>query len=120
MKRKAERTPPWTIGLVALCTLLIAASQVLLKRGLEGGIAQILSSPYTWIGVAIMAAGGLLMMEALKRGELSVLYPVVALGYVWVIIAGIFLGERLDALHLSGAVLIVAGVSLIGRTGREA
>jgi uncharacterized membrane protein len=55
---------------------------------------------------------------ALQGGELSVLYPLVSLGYVWVCLLSIrFLGERMNSVKWTGVAFIVAGVALIGVGG---
>jgi len=57
-----------------------------------------------------------LMALALKGHELSRLYPIIALTYVWVTILSIFLlpGEHLNFFRTIGIGFIVGGVSVLG------
>jgi drug/metabolite transporter (DMT)-like permease len=54
-------------------------------------------------------------MKALKHGELSMLYPFVALSFVWVaLISWRFFGETITSLKIAGIVAIIAGISFTG------
>lgn len=57
-----------------------------------------------------------LMAAALKGRELSRLYPIIALTYVWVTILSLFLlpNEHLNFFRSIGIAFIVAGVSILG------
>ena len=105
------RTPPWAIGVVVTCTLLMTAAQVLLKTGLSAA-----SWPTMLIGICLMVTGGFLLTIALKHGELSVLHPVLSLSFVWVLLASAWLHEPLGVHQYLGVGVIVLGVSLVGRT----
>jgi uncharacterized membrane protein len=57
----------------------------------------------------------LLFIPALKGGDLSVLYPFVALAYIWVSLLSVkFLGEKMNKFKWLGIALIIIGVSFIG------
>ena len=57
----------------------------------------------------------ILFIPALKGGELSVLYPFVALAYIWVSLLSVkFLGEKMNKVKWLGIALIILGVSFIG------
>ena len=61
------------------------------------------------------AVGTILFIPALKGGDLSILYPFVALAYVWVSLLSVkFLGEKMNLVKWIGIALIIIGVSLIG------
>jgi drug/metabolite transporter (DMT)-like permease len=54
-----------------------------------------------------------------RRGELSVLYPLVSLGYVWTMLwSRLFFGERLTRNKCAGLLLILAGIVCIGLGAR--
>ena len=54
-------------------------------------------------------------MLALRDGQLSVLYPIIALTYVWVtILSPMFFNDVINAYKVIGVGLIVVGVSFIG------
>ena len=61
------------------------------------------------------AIGAMLLIVALRDGELSVLYPIIALSFVWVTLISIFLfHEYVSAYNWVGVAAILLGVSLIG------
>jgi drug/metabolite transporter (DMT)-like permease len=63
------------------------------------------------LALTIYATATILWILALKRVELSVAYPFMALAFVIVPIAGfVFLGESLTIKTFLGAALIIAGL----------
>ena len=83
-------------------TLLGATAQVLIKKS-----GALLPSPPTLMqmatcvpllmGYGLLGINTLLLSVALKNAELSVLYPIIALSYVWVMIASVVIfGETLN------------------------
>ncbi len=69
-------------------------------------------------GYALYGISTVLLVIALRHGELSLLYPVIALTYVWVAILSVLVfHEVLNPLRIAGVVVIVAGVALLGRAG---
>ena len=111
-------TEPWAIGLVVLATLIGAFGPILLKKASEkklSSIKSLVNNHHLFAGVLIYALGTLFFIPALKGGELSVLYPFVALSYIWVSLLSVkFLGEKMNPRKWFGIALIIAGVSLIG------
>ena len=60
----------------------------------------------------------LLLVFALRDGELSIIYPIIALNYVWVtFLSLIFFHETMNPLKACGVTVIVAGVMILGRGG---
>jgi len=83
----------------------------------------IVSNPLLFIGYVLYGVNTFLMAAALKGRELSRLYPIIALTFVWVTILSIAtLGEKMNAFRLIGILLIVGGVSILGlkKTGAPA
>ena len=111
-----QQTPWWAIGTVALCTLLLAAGQILFKIGVEhrsDGLMA-LGTPIAF-GLVLLVVAGLGITWALQHGDLSALYPVIALGFVWVILSGhVWFGEWFTALQAAGSVAVILGVAVIG------
>ena len=71
-------------------------------------------------GYALYGLNTLLLVLALRDGELSTLYPIIALTYVWVtLLSYTLLAERPNSLKNIGIALIVAGVAIIGRGERK-
>jgi uncharacterized membrane protein len=53
--------------------------------------------------------------RGIRGGQLSILYPLVSLGYIWTLIwARIFFKESLTRRKCMGLALILAGVVLVG------
>jgi drug/metabolite transporter (DMT)-like permease len=61
-----------------------------------------------------------LFVFALRHEELSILYPIISLTYVWVAgLSTVFFGESLGWLRTLGIVAIVLGVAVLGKDGRK-
>lgn len=70
---------------------------------------------FLFVGFILYFLGALLMIISLKFGSLSVLHPILSLGFVFGILFGIiFLGEKVSINVIIGTVLILIGVSFIG------
>lgn len=115
--------------LVFCCTLIGAAAQVLIKTG-AGSLGEhptlvktaigILTTPQLFAGYSMYGVSMVLLVLALRHGELSALYPVIALTFVWVTILSVLVfHEALNAAKLVGIALIVAGVATLGRGSRK-
>lgn len=119
------------VSLVFICTLLGAAAQILMKMGgnhLAGhSVGDIFSHPTLvlknlplFAGYSLYGVSTVLLVLALRKGELSVLYPIISLTYVWVLLLSAFVfHEQLDFWKISGVMLIVTGVGVLGRDGRK-
>ena len=111
-------TEPWSIGLVIAATLVGAFGPILLKKASSKKLSRLkslMTNYHLFGGVALYAFGTLLFIPALKGGELSVLYPFVALTYVWVSLLSVkFLEEKMNSRKWMGIILILIGVSFIG------
>jgi drug/metabolite transporter (DMT)-like permease len=111
--------------LVALCTLLGATAQVLIKWGavslgqnstLLDTALGIVTSPTLFGGYALYGVFTLMLVVALRYGELSRLYPVIALTYVWVtVLSVVVFHETMNAFKIAGVLTIMTGVGVLGR-----
>ena len=115
------------------CTLIIGAAQYLIKLGanqlaaqqhsvhggsvsLEAAVMGIFTNPAIFSGYCLYAVFTVLFVFALRHGELSILYPLISLGYVWVVIIGaVAFHEAMNPLKLAGIAIIMAGVTVLGR-----
>ena len=71
-------------------------------------------------GYALYGINTLMLVLALREGELSMLYPIIALTYVWVtLLSYILLSEPPNLYKNIGIGTIVAGVAVIGRGGKK-
>jgi len=106
--------------MILVFTLLSAAAQVLLKFGsvelkLHPSLLGVLTNFPLIGGMALYGIGAALMVLALRHGELSVLYPLISLSYVWVAILSVLVfGEVMNPYKISGICVIMAGVGVLG------
>jgi uncharacterized membrane protein len=71
-------------------------------------------------GYALYGINTLMLVLALKDGELSMLYPIIALTYVWVtLLSYLVLAEKPNIYKNVGIATIVIGVAVLGRGGRK-
>lgn len=110
--------------LVFCCTLIGAAAQMFIKLGASHGnphglqeiVISVLHNFPLLFGYFLYAINVVLMVLALRKGELSVVYPIIALTYVWVTILSFFMfHESMNVFKLLGLATIVAGVSVLGK-----
>ena len=111
-------TQLWAVGMVFLGTIVGAFAPVLLKKGsakLNRHIGEQLRNYTLLCGIALYVLSAIIFIPALRGGDLSVLYPLVSVNYVWVsFLAMKFLGEKMNKFKWLGIVFIILGVSLIG------
>lgn len=114
------------IYLVLACTLLVAIGQYLIKIGANrlshaGFLATaigIITIPQLFAGYCLYAVFTVMFVYALRHGELSVLYPLIALGYVWVTITAVVaFHESINPFKIIGLVVIISGVAVLGWGG---
>lgn len=110
-------TPLWTIVLILITAFLAAVGQLYFKWGAASISVSLWSWLLNWqlvIGVALHGVGFVLLVIALKHGNLSILYPVLATSYIWVALLSIrFLGEPFSMFQWVGLTLVLGGISLI-------
>tara|TARA_B100000315_G_C14250536_1_gene439551 strand:- start:31 stop:405 length:375 start_codon:yes stop_codon:yes gene_type:complete len=112
------KTKTWAIGLVFMATLITSTAQIMYKMGadrLSLDVFSVLTNVPLFLGILLyLVAAGVLLL-ALKHGELSVLYPIVATSYIWVsLLSSRFFGEVINIYKWIGIIIIVIGVVLIG------
>jgi multidrug transporter EmrE-like cation transporter len=111
-------------ALVFCCTLLGAAAQIFLKTGanqlVHPSVLGIITNLSLIGGLSLYGVSTVLLVLALRDGELSLLYPVIALTYVWVtILSFIVFHDRANPIKLIGIAIIVLGVGVLGRGPRK-
>ena len=114
-----------SVLLVFGCTICGAVAQILIKSGANGlapnptvadMIARIFTHLPLFLGYALYGVSTVLLVLALRHGELSLLYPVIALTFVWVtILSAIVFHEAMNPLKLLGIAVIISGVSILGK-----
>jgi drug/metabolite transporter (DMT)-like permease len=114
------------IFIVLACTLLVALGQYLIKLGANrlshaGFLATmigIFTIPQLFAGYCLYGLFTVMFIYALRHGELSILYPLIALGYVWVTITAVLaFHESMNPLKILGLLIIISGVAVLGWGG---
>jgi uncharacterized membrane protein len=113
-----------SIALVFGCTILGAFAQILFKLGLNSlghfSLIGVATNFRILAGLGLYGTSTLLLILALRDGELSLLYPVISLTYAWVtLLSLIWLGETMNPYKAIGILIIVFGVGLMGRGGKR-
>lgn len=81
---------------------------------------DIVTNPLLFSGYCLYGISTILFILALRDGELSILYPVIALTYVWVTVLSIWIfDELLNPWKVAGIGIIVLGVAVLGRDGKQ-
>jgi undecaprenyl phosphate-alpha-L-ara4N flippase subunit ArnE len=105
------------IIVVAFCSILGATGQVFFKLGSENlkfNLTALITNWHLIVGLFCYAIATILFVSMLKHGKLSILYPVIALSYCWVVILSrIFLHEIFPSFKWIGISLIIIGVFII-------
>ena len=114
------------IYIVLACTLLVAIGQYLIKlganrlshAGLLATAIGIITIPQLFAGYCLYGIFTVMFIYALRNGELSILYPLIALGYVWVTITAVVaFHESMNPYKIIGLLVIICGVGVLGFGG---
>ena len=112
------KTKTWAIVVVLLSTITSTAAQVLYKFGADNlslNLLSIITNLPLILGLLFYLISGVLLIFALKAGELSILYPLIALTYVWVsILSPIFFEDSMNPLKWLGIFFILLGITAMG------
>lgn len=116
------KTPVSSMALVLTASFIGSFGAVFLKAGagkLRQGLRYLIFNFRLAAGVALFLASSYFFVLGVRNGELSVLYPLVALGYVWTMLwSRLFFREPVTRHKLYGLTLILLGIALIGLGGR--
>ncbi len=93
---------------------------------LKAGAGRLHRNPMTlllnWrlaVGVLMFVASSLLFIAGIRRGELTILYPMVSLGYIFTLLwSRLFFGEPFTRNKLLGLALILTGIVLLSLGNR--
>lgn len=112
------------IVLIIICTVLTSLAQILFKFGSTNFSFNpflLIQNYFVIFGALCYAFGALLFILALKKGDLSTIYPFFATSYIWVMILSFFIfGEIITSFKIFGILFIIFGVSFIGIGGKNA
>ena len=111
-------TQLWAVALVVFGGILGAFGPIFLKKGSEKvshDVKSFIFNRYIFIGLCFYGFGTIVFIPALKGGDLSVIYPLVSISYIWVALYSMWLlKEKMNKYKWIGIALIILGVSLIG------
>jgi multidrug transporter EmrE-like cation transporter len=123
-KANTHKLDAKSVGLVFCCTLLGAAAQIFMKLG-----ANRLAKPSLWqmitnlplmTGYCFYGMSTMLLVLALRKAHLSVLYPIISLTYVWVtLLSMVIFHEQMNLYKGIGLTVIVFGVAVLGFGDRK-
>jgi len=89
-----------------------------LKAGashLQFNVRALLTNWKLGLGLGLYLISTVFYVKGISRGEISVLFPLVSLGYVWTAIwSKVFFGESMTRAKYAGLVLILIGCVLLG------
>jgi drug/metabolite transporter (DMT)-like permease len=118
MTAQATATPVQSMVLVGIASFVGSFGALYLKTGaakLNLGLRYLILNGRLLLGVTLFVTSSLAYVVGIRHGELSVLYPLVSLGYIWTLLwSALFLKERITRNKLFGLLLIVLGIVLIG------
>jgi len=117
-------TKPRAVVLVLLSTLFTSSGQIFLKKGanqLVLDVFAILRNNPLILGCVLYGIGAVMLIISLRYGELSVLYPLYALNFIWVSILSpwFFQSDSMTSVKWLGVFFVIAGVSVIGLGSRR-
>ena len=111
------KTPLSSIILVLFGSFIGSFGAVFLKLGAEhmgGSLKRLLSNYWLATGILLYLLSSVFYMMGVSQGQLTVLYPMVSLGYIWAILwARLFFKEPFTLPKIGGLVMIIFGVALI-------
>ena len=111
-------TPLSSIGLVLFASFIGSFGAVFLKSGatrLKGDLIALISNWRLAVGVFFFVLSSVFFIAGVRKGELSVLYPMVSLGYVWTMVwSRIFFGEPFTRNKFIGLGMILVGIVCLG------
>jgi len=111
-------TPVSSMLLVLTASFVGSFGAVFLKSGasrLRISLGALLGNYRLALGVGLFLLSSYFFILGVRRGELSVLYPMVSLGYVWTMIwSRLFFGEAVTRNKFWGVLLILLGIVFMG------
>lgn len=102
--------------IIGFGSLIGASGNLVIKKAVDGAeFRKLIFSGKLWGGMVLYALSVLCYLLALSREELSVVYPLVSLTYVWTIILSVkYLNERMNGWKYFSLIGIILGIVLIG------
>lgn len=81
------------------------------------GLFKAFTNPFVIGGLAIMFAAAILWLRVISREPLSWAYPMLALGYIPLLLTSHqVLGETVSPARWAGVIVVILGVTIVART----
>jgi len=111
-------TPTSSILLVMLASFIGSFGAVFLKSGATKLKMDWRTLAYNWrlaAGVGAFLISSIFFVMGVKHGELTLLYPMGSLGYIWTLVwSRIFFGEPFTRNKFIGLAMILVGIGCLG------
>ncbi|MCC6362372.1 MAG: EamA family transporter [Bryobacterales bacterium] len=111
------KTPVPSMLLILLASFIGSFGAVLLKAGagrLHRDWRSLVFNCHLAAGVVFFLLSSYFFVLGVRQGELSVLYPMVSLGYVWTMLwSRLFFGEPFTRSKFLGLGMILSGIVLL-------
>ncbi len=116
------KTPPSSMLLVLTASFIGSFGAVFLKAGAGRLHRKLVTLIFNWrlaAGVALFLLSSYFFVLGVRQGELTILYPMVSLGYVWTLFwSRLFFGEPFTRNKFLGLGLILAGIVFLSLGNR--
>jgi multidrug transporter EmrE-like cation transporter len=116
------KTPVSSIVLVLIGSFIGSFGAVFLKAGSGMLRRNLRSFLFNWklmAGICFYLLSSVFFVMGVKHGELTILYPLVSLGYVWTLLwSRVFFQEPLTTAKFVGLATIMAGIVLLNLGNR--
>ena len=110
-------TPLWAILVVFFTTIISAFAAIYLKKAsdkLSFNLKFLLNKNFI-LSIFFYAISTIFYFTALKFGELSILYPMLATVYIWIsFLSQRMLNENMNFLKWFGIIMTIIGITLLG------
>jgi drug/metabolite transporter (DMT)-like permease len=123
MGRRIEMTTPVSSMVIVLVGSVIGSlGAIFLKSGAHAVNKNWTSIAFNWrlgLGIATYLVSSVLFVKGMSNGELSVLFPLVSLGYVCTLVwSRLFFQEVITKVKLAGVGLILVGITFLSLGSR--
>ena len=104
--------------LVLAATIIGSFGALLFKmasKSIKKNLMSFFTNKFLYLGGSLYVLSTVFFIPALKYGDLSFVYPMTSLTYVWVtLLSANFLGEKVTYQKIIGIGSIICGITIIG------
>lgn len=115
-------TPISSMVLILIGSVIGSVGAIFLKSGAHAVNGNWTSIAFNWrlaVGIGTYLLSSVLFVKGMSNGELSVLFPLVSLGYVCTLVwSRLFFQEVITKVKLAGVGLILVGIAFLSLGSR--